>query len=125
MLDKFASSKIAGVLQDAANTIRSIAAERDEANAKLATIERERRAEKLAAAMIDKGVSSDAPADLVGGLVKKAEVNMGDFEDLERSVALIGPDMGRKLGQVGSTSDHVSNAQGGTSPLESYLLGNS
>jgi len=123
MLDKFASNKIASVLEDAANTIRVVAAERDEAVSKLAAIEIERRSEKLAKAMLDKGVTEDSSRDLVDSLVKKAQVSMGDFEDLERSVALIGPEMGRKLGQVGSTNDHVSNAQGGTSPLESYLLG--
>lgn len=120
MFSKLAQDKVAEALGDAAVTIRKLAAERDDAVAKVAQYEARDRSTKLAHVMLQKGVTSDPVEKVAQDLLETALTNPSDFADQERAVAMIGPDMGQKIGHVGSRNS--DEATGGTSPLESYLL---
>lgn len=123
MLEKFASAQVVEILSDAAQTIRLLASERDEALHKVAEYETRDRATKLAQAMIDKGLTSDPFDVLRDNLEKKAEATPDAFADFERSVSLVAPDMGKKFGSVGSINDSGESGSGAVSQLESFLAG--
>lgn len=118
MLEKVGQDKVAEVLNEAATVIRTVTGERDAALLKLAQIETRSRCEKLASSMQTKGLNSEPYDHLVGNLEKMAA--QGKLEQLESAVNLVGPDMGSKLASLNHDDRQV---QGGTSPLESYLLG--
>lgn len=115
MLEKVGQDKVAEVLSEAAAVIRTVTGERDSALAKLAAMETHQRCEKLASVMVSKGLTSEPHDYVVGNLEKMA--SQGKLDEVERAVGMVGPDMGQKIA-------HLNNdqAQGGSSPLESYLL---
>jgi len=118
MLEKVGQDKAAEAMLEAAQVIRAVTDERDQALAKLAAIEQHTRCEKLASAMAAKNLTSEPHDYVVSNLEKMAA--QGKLDELERAVAMVGPDMGQKIAHLSNDEHH---AQGGTSPLETYLLG--
>jgi hypothetical protein len=116
--------KTAQVLQDAANIVRAVSAERDELAEKLAAEQRktasyERRvsAEKVAAMMHQKGINTDIDfPTLVADLEKAA--SEGKLDTIEEAVEMVGPDMGLKTASI----NHDAPAATG-SDFERFLTG--
>lgn len=115
-MKKLSHDKIAEVIADAAAALRKITAERDEALAKLAGIERRQEAEKVARAMQEKGLNNGPIDQLISDLEKMAET--GKLQDVKNAVELVGPDMAAKLATI--NNDIPRN--GGVSELETFIL---
>lgn len=110
--------KVAKVLADASQALRSVSAERDKLAGENSTLKRHFEAQKLASAMHEKGIHLDVDSEtLVGDLEKAAEA--GRFPALQEAVDMVAPNMGL-AGTL--TSDDVT-AGGGSSSLEGYILG--
>lgn len=117
------SEKVAQVLRESAQVVRTISAERDDANAKLAeavaknvVYERRINCEKVAAQMHQKGINTDQEfSDLVDSLEKSAEA--GRLPVIEEAVSLSAADMSLKVASI-----HDAPASSG-SDLERYLFG--
>lgn len=100
------SEKTAQVLQDAANIVRAVSAERDALaeklaaqQAKISMYERRVSAEKVAAKMHQKGINIDTEfPDLVANLEKAA--SEGKLDTIEEAVEMVGPDMGMKTASI-------------------------
>jgi hypothetical protein len=117
-MEKISSEKIAKVLTDARNALVSVTEERDKLAERCALLERRAEAEKIAAAMHEKGVHLDVEReDLVADLEKAAE--SGRLPVLEEALTMVGPNMGI-TGTL--TSDEELRGSGGNA-LESFLLG--
>jgi len=89
---------------------REEASERDEAVAKLAAYERKMDAEKVASAMIQKGLTAEPFDRVMEQMVKAAE--QGELEKISAAVELSGPDMGEKVARMveGAPSGVASDA---------------
>ena len=118
--------KEAQVLSDAARIVRSVAGERDAALAKVAeqeqklqAYERQAHAEKVAALMHQKGISTDIEyPQLVSDLLKSAQE--GKLDTIEEAVQMVAPNMSLKTASI-----HDSPTAGATAhDFERYLLGN-
>lgn len=117
--------KIARVLADAGQTLRKVAAERDEKvveNAqlreKLSSVETRLMCEKVAAEMHEKGLRHDTEfPELVDDLEKAA--SEGRLPVIMEAVKMAAPNMGSHFS---INSDEAAGV--GMSDLESYLVGN-
>ena len=116
--------KTAQVLQDAANIVRAVSAERDELAQKLAAEQqktaayvRRTSAEKVAAQMHQKGINTDIDfPTLVTSLEKAA--SEGKLDTIEEAVEMVGPDMSIKTASI----NHDAPAANG-SEFERFLTG--
>lgn len=91
----------ASLMKEAAAAIIVLSRQRDAALTKIAAYEQSARVEKLASAMIGKGLrDADEYSALVDELNKTAAENREELEVLERATSLVGPDMGRKLASI-------------------------
>jgi hypothetical protein len=116
-MKKLSNAQKAQVLQDASFALRTMAAERDVALAKVAQMERRADAEKLAAEMHNKGLELDTEfGDLASGLEKAADE--GRLPVIQQAVEMVAPNMDIK---VGSVSDQI--VAEGPSQLERFLVG--
>lgn len=118
-MNKLSSEQVQQVLGQVPDTLRKLAAERDfwrtEAQARMQRDE----AEKVAAAMHEKGISTDVPfKDLVDQLEKAASA--GRLEKIAEAVELVGPNMSEKIASLTNDEGKVS---GGTSEFERFILG--
>ena len=118
MLEKIGQDKVAEALTEAGNVLRAVTAERDEAISKLAAIELRNEAVKVASSMVSKGLTSEPIEYVTENLMKMAE--QGKFAEVKKAVEMVGPDMGQKIANLNHDD---RQAQGGSSSLESYLLG--
>lgn len=115
--------KIAQVLTDSANALRTMAVERDQTLEKNAALqrrlqeyERRTRCEKVAAMMHQKGINTDVNfQDLVEDLEKKAME--GKLDTIREAVDMVGPDMSVKTASI-----HEQPA-GGETDFERFLIG--
>lgn len=114
-MDKQSTIKAAQVLADAAAVIRQVTTERDDALAKLASIEQQQEAEKVASVMREKGLGNE---DQIREVIEKA-ASQGRMAVLKEAVDLAGPDMWKKTAQL---SDDRRGTTGTGSDLENYLL---
>lgn len=114
-MEKISNEKVAEVLNDAAQALRAVTAERDTLKAKVASYERRQDAEKVAHEMELKGLANEPHDQLVANLEKMAE--NGKLGEIKNAVGLVGPDMGRKLASL--TNDAQSHVGG--SDLESFI----
>jgi hypothetical protein len=114
--EKVSSEQLLHLVAAVPGQLRSLAAERDEANTKVAELqarvdayELHGRAVKVAQLMHEKSIDADVPlADLVADLEKRAS----ELPEIERAVAMSGPSMS-VFGQPGgkaSSSDGFINA---------------
>lgn len=116
-LEKMSSSKVAQVLHDAEQAIRLVAAERDAAIAKCASIERRRDAEKLAHVMHEKGLNLDKSAEQLADELEKA-AEAGELPIIHKAVDMIGPNMA-----LATLSDDSTKTAGASSDLERFIFG--
>lgn len=115
-LDK---EKVAQVLSDASRALRSVSAERDKLAHENSLLKRHQEAQKLAAAMHDKGLNLDVDQDsLVSDLEKAAEE--GRFSVIQEAVDMVAPNMGYN----GILTSDDAPVGGGNNALESFILGN-
>lgn len=114
---KISSEKKAAVLSEAATTIRTLTAERDSLQTKLASIENRQRVEKLASSMIDKGLESGSVKDLADKLEKQAAKGLVNLEVVEKATDMVGPDMG-KLASIGENPLSASSG----SDFERFII---
>jgi hypothetical protein len=117
-MEKLSSAQIAQVLQDAAYGLRVMAAERDAALQKLASMSRRADAEKLAAQMHDKGIELDKDFTVLADDLEKA-AEEGRLSVIQQAVDYVGPNMSLKTGSI---SDE-SRFSGGNSDLERFIVG--
>lgn len=118
-MEKISQEKVAQLFKDAAETIRTLVAERDTAVTKLAQIERGSAIDKLASEIEKKGLGNGAShSDLVANLEKMAE--QGKLEMVREAVGFVGPDMGEKLASINNNDENRSG--GGSSALEQFIL---
>ena len=111
--------KVAKVLADASQALRSVSAERDKLAAENANMKRHFEAQKLAAAMHAKGINLDVDQDdLTASLEKAAED--GRFPAIQEAVDMVAPNMGI-TGTGTLSSDDVPGA--GSNQFESFILG--
>jgi nitrogen-specific signal transduction histidine kinase len=112
---KVSNEKSASVLKHASVAIRTLTARCSDLTAKLAHYELQDHSRKVAAQMLEKGLSDETLDKLAGQLAQEPE-RLGN---LEQAVALVGPNMGKVA--------HVlrDGTSGGAvvSDLERYLLG--
>lgn len=105
-MEKISAEQLLAVFGEAPTVIRKLAserdmalAERDEAKAKLAAYDRRDTVEKIANAMIEKGLDRGVSREeLVSGLEALAE--QGKLAEVQHAVDLVGPDMGQKIASV-------------------------
>lgn len=117
--------KVAQVLNDSAQVVRAVTAERDVALAKVAAFKlreakyiRHTQAEKVAAKMHHKGINTDIElTNLVTNLEKAAQE--GRLATIEEAVDMVGPDMSFKTASIHDTP----TAGADENQLVSYLLG--
>lgn len=117
-MDKKSAAEYAQVVADQSAALRSLAAERDAAVEKLASMARHHAVAKLAAQMHEKGLhlDQDLPT-LSASLAKEAE--QGKLPVIQEAVDRMAPNMGVKLGSV---SDETQVGVGATQ-FEQFILG--
>lgn len=116
---KLSSEQMQQLLDEAPGVIRGLAQERDFWKEKAASMLRRDQAEKVAHEMQRKGIDADTPFDhLVDRLEKVAE--QGKLDEWERSVSMVGTDMGTKLAQLANDEQRVT---AGSSELERFIYG--
>lgn len=115
-MDKLSAAQQREVLAELPGTLRKVAAERDfYRDAYLANSNRQ-RIEKVASAMIEKGLRDGNVKTVADELEKEASSGTLDLAVHEKAVELVGPNMG-KHAQV---SDELSSSAGATQ-LERFL----
>jgi hypothetical protein len=120
MSTKLSGAQVAEVLSDAANTLRAQQAYIHEMENKLAAKETRDRAEKIASEMHRKGLELDQSVEALADRLEKAAAD--DLAVTERAVAMVGPDMGQKIGSAAHMNELVGAVEG-NSDLERYLTG--
>ena len=114
-MEKLSNEQKIAVLAEVPGVIRSLSAERDFYKSKLATIKDRIRVEKLASAMIEKGLKTGSISQVADDLEKEAKAGR-DLAVVEEAVDMIGPDMGK----VAHVNDEVRT--GGSTDFERFLL---
>lgn len=114
-MNKLSAAEQREVLAEVPGTLRKLAAERDfYRDAYLKNASRQ-RIEKVASAMLEKGLRNGNVSDVADELEKQAHAGDIDLDVTERAVELVGPDMGKHA----SVSDEHA---GGSSELERFLV---
>ena len=104
------------VLAEAPTVIRKLASERDYYREKLAARERRDRLEKIAMAMIEKGLREGSIQEVADNLEKEATSGQFDLDVTEQAVNMVGPDMGK----AASVSETVRS--GGHTDFENFIM---
>jgi len=113
-LDK---EKVAKVLADSAQALRSVTAERDKLAQANRLMERRFEAQKLASVMHEKGINRDVDTDtLVNDLEKAAEA--GRLPAIQEAMDMMAPNMGF----TGTLTNDDAHG-GGESAFESFIIG--
>lgn len=118
-MDKLSKSQVVEVLAAVAPTLRKLASERDAAYEELQQYKRQNEAEKVASAMIQKGLSTEPYERVVEYMLKAAE--RGELDKIKGAIDFSGPDMGEKVARM--VSDEPLTAPASASDLERYLVG--
>lgn len=116
-MNKLSAEQRKAVLADVPNVLRKVAHERDLYKAQLEAIQGRATVEKLASAMIEKGVRTGTVNSLADELEKEAAAGDIDLVTTARAVELVGTDMGKRA----HVNDEVSGSSGG-SDLERYMM---
>lgn len=116
-MNKLSAEDQHAVLAEVPGVLRKLAAERDYFKGELLKRAGRDRIEKIAAAMVDKGLRSGTVAEVADNLAKEAAAGELDVEVTERAVEMVGPNMGHKHAHI---SDEYSGAAG--SALERFLV---
>lgn len=117
-MNKLSAQDQREVLAEVPVTLRKVAAERDfYRDLALAGLARQ-RIEKVASAMIDKGLREGNLKNVADELEKAASAGDLNLDVTEQAVKLVGTDMGKHA----HVSDELSGASG-SSDLERFVLG--
>lgn len=117
MLNKLSAADQREVLAEVPGTLLKLAAERDlYRDLALSGLARQ-RVEKVASAMIEKGLRDGNVQDVANELEKEASAGALNLDVTERAVELVGKDMGKHA----HVSDELSGATG-SSDLERFVL---
>jgi hypothetical protein len=98
-----------------------LASERDYAVEKLAKYEQQMAVEKVATAMIQKGITTEPFSRVYADMMKIAED--GKLNVVSAALDMHGPDMGEKVARLADTEGSYVGA--GASDLETFLLSGS
>lgn len=118
-MEKISRSQMAEVLASVGPTLRKLASERDAALEELNSYRRFIEAEKVASAMVQKGLTTEPYDRVVEQMVKAAE--KGELERIKDAIDLSGPDMGEKVARIVSDDSLVVPAS--ASDFERFVLG--
>ncbi len=113
---KLSAAQAREVLAEVPTVLRKVAAERDFYKDELLKRASKDRIEKLAYAMLEKGLREGAVSTVVAELEKEASMGSLDLDVTEKAVAMVAPDMLTKRAHV--SDQHA----GGSSALETFLL---
>ena len=116
-MKKLSAEDVREVMGVVPEVLRKLAAERDLYRDRLQEIEGRQRVEKLASAMLDKGLETGTASGLADRLEKQARSGELDLTRLADAVELVGPDMGK----TAQLSDDLGHA-GGATELERFIL---
>jgi hypothetical protein len=119
-MDKLSKSQVAEVLAAVGPALLKLASERDAAFEELQAYRRQIDAEKVASAMIQKGITTEPYDRVVEQMVKAAE--KGELERIRDAIDLSGPDMGEKVARIVSDDEPQASASSG-SDFERFILG--
>jgi hypothetical protein len=117
-MEKLSAAQECEILEEVPNVLRAVAAERDLYKTAFLEGAERNQVEKLASAMIDKGVRAGSVKDVADELQKQAQAGVLNLEVTAQAVELVGRDMG-KLAHV---SDELSGSAG-SSDLERFIIG--
>lgn len=116
-MDKLSAAQKREVLAEVPEVLRKVAAERDIYKSAYLENASRQRIEKVASAMIEKGIKSGTVAAVADELEKQAAAGSLDLAVTEKAVELVGPDMGKRA----HVSDELGSSSGSTD-LERYLM---
>lgn len=116
-MDKLSAAKKREVLAEVPEVLRKVAAERDLYRDAYLEGASRTRVEKIAAAMIEKGIKSGSVATVADEIEKQAAAGSLDLDVTEKAVELVGPDMGKRA----HVSDELASSSG-SSDLERFLM---
>ena len=120
-MQKISSTELVELIGASSATLRKQASIIASQAKQIADYQNHQRAEKLASKMHSKGIDTDIPVDrLADSLSKMASQQGSEFEQYEKAVEMVGPDMGTKQAQLRNEEDR--NGLGG-SDLERCLVG--
>lgn len=124
-MEKIAQEHFSQLLKDAAEALRTVTAQRDDALGKVAAMETHQDATKLAHTMQSKGLTGDLSiAQVTANLEKMA--SEGKLDTVKAAVDLVGPNMGDKLASLNSNdSSDDRPAAAGMSLLEQFIISGS
>lgn len=116
-MKKVSAEQELAVLAEVPGALRKLAAERDAAVAKCAAYERREKIQKIAHAMIEKGIESGDPSTLADKIEKQASEGSVNLDRLADAISLVGPDMFGKTASI--SDDHHS---GSASDFERFVM---
>jgi hypothetical protein len=116
-MEKLSAAQQREVLEEMPQVLRKVAAERDFYLSELLKLEDRARVEKIASAMIEKGLREGKVSDVADDLEKQASAGDIDLTVTSRAVELVGPDMGKRA----SVSNDESSGAAGSSDFERYI----
>lgn len=117
-MKKLSAAEQSEILGEVPRVLRSLVAERDLYKQAFLEGANRTRVEKLASAMVEKGLKEGSIQALADELEKQAAAGDLNLDVTERAVELVGPNMGR-FAQL--TDDFSGSA--GSSDFERFLLG--
>lgn len=106
------------ILEEVPHVLRSLAAERDLYKTAFLESANRARVEKVAAAMVEKGLKNGSVQEVADEIAKQAAAGDFDLDVTERAVELVGPNMGK----FAHLTDDLSGSAG-HSDFERFLLG--
>jgi hypothetical protein len=116
-MNKLSAADRREVLAEVPGTLLKLAAERDFYRGIALSGLARQRVEKVASAMIEKGLRDGSIQDVANELEKAASAGELNLDVTEQAVELVGPDMGKHA----HLSDELSGATG-SSDLERFVL---
>jgi len=117
-MQKLSAAQQCEILEEVPSVLRAVAAERDLYKTAYLQIAERSQVEKLAGAMIEKGLRAGSVEAVANELQKQAKAGAIDLEVTSQAVELVGPDMGK----LAHLSDELSSSAG-SSDLERYVVG--
>ena len=117
-MQKLSAAQQCEILEEVPGVLRSVTAERDLYKTAWLEIAERRQVEKLASAMIEKGLRTGEVHEIADELQKQAKAGALNLAVTSQAVELVGPDMGKRA----HVSDELSSSAG-SSDLERYVVG--
>src|SRR5688572_14363976 len=116
-MEKLSAAQKREVLAEVPNVLRKVAAERDFYRDAFVKNASRTRIEKVASAMIEKGIKSGSVTEVADEIEKQATAGALNLDVTEKAVELVGPDMGKRA----HVSDELGSSAGSTD-LERFIM---